>query len=99
MPKNLSNIELFNNKYLDPMPTLPTVPDDSLIVTTVDAAILEHADVLYKHYAGSRASGSSSGYVSGWRPYSYKCKYCDIKVTRSYENFIRHLESCKGLDD
>ena len=23
MSKNLSNIELFNNKYLDPMPTLP----------------------------------------------------------------------------
>ena len=93
---NLSNIELFNNKYLD------TLLNDSLIVPRVEvdmSAILEHADILYKHYAGARASGSSSGYVSGWRPYSYKCKYCDAKVTRSYEQFVKHLEGCEGLDD
>ena len=68
-----------------------TVPDDSLIVETVptvDESIVEHADVLYKNYK-----------ALGWRPYSYKCKHCDAKVTRSLEKFITHLETCKGLDD
>ena len=98
---NLSNIELFNKRYKDR--TLDTtVPDDQVIVETVVvdiAAIIEHADILYKHYAGARASGSSSGYVAGWRPVSYKCKYCNKKATRSYENFIDHLVVCDGLDD
>ena len=53
-----------------------------------DKAILEHADVLYKNYAGL-----------GWRPFHYKCKHCDKKVTRSLEKFITHLEKCPGLED
>jgi len=99
---NLSNIELFNNKYLDRTPIIPTVPNDQAIVTTVAydmADIIEHADILYKHYAGARANGSASGYVSGWRPVSYKCKYCDKKATKSLDMFVLHLETCKGLDD
>ena len=98
---NLSNIELFNKRYKDS--TLDTtVPDDQVIVETVAydmAPILDHAHILYKIYAGSRANGSASGYVKGWRAVSYKCKYCDTKATKSYENFIAHLEVCKGLDD
>ena len=96
MPKNLSNnlsnIELFNNKYLDRTPIIPTVPDDQLIVTTVVydmAAILDHADVLYKKDKNKK----------GFRPYHYKCKHCGTKVTRNVEQFVRHLETCKGLDD
>ena len=98
---NLSNIELFNKRYKDS--TLDTtVPDDQVIVETVAydmAPILDHAHILYKIYAGSRANGSASGYVKGWRAVSYKCKYCDMKATKSYENFVDHLEVCKGLDD
>ena len=69
---------------------MPTLPHDSLIVQTVvvDDEILEHADVLYKNYK-----------ALGWRPYSYKCKHCDVKVTRSLDKFITHLTTCKGLDD
>ena len=98
---NLSNIELFNKRYKDK--TLDTtVPHDQAIVETVAydmAPILEHAHILYKIYAGSRANGSASGYVKGWRAVSYKCKYCDSKATKSYENFVKHLEVCEGLDD
>jgi hypothetical protein len=83
MTKTLSNIELYHHSK-----TVSTVPDDSLIVETVDAEILEHADVLYKNYK-----------ALGWRPYSYRCKHCDLNVTRSLEKFIKHLETCKGLDD
>ena len=96
------NIQAFNKKYLDRTPIIPTLPDDSLIVPRVEedmTPILEHAHILYKIYAGSRANGSASGYVSGWRPVSYKCKYCDSKATKSYENFVKHLEVCEGLDD
>jgi len=86
---NLSNIEIFNKKYLD---SKPTVPDDQLIVETVDATvdaeILEHADILYK-----------KDIKKGWRPYHYKCKHCGTKVTRSLDMFVSHLESCKALDD
>ena len=86
MPKNLSNnlsnIELFNNKYLDPTPIIPTVEVDM-------AAILDHADVLYKKDKNKK----------GFRPYHYKCKHCGTKVTRNVEQFVRHLETCKGLDD
>ena len=87
---NLSNIELFNKKYLDRTPIIPTVPDDQLIVETVEydmAEILEHADVLYKKDR------------KGFRPYHYKCKHCGTKVTRNVEQFVRHLETCTGLDD
>ena len=90
MNKNLSNIELFHHKYLDRTPIIPTVPDDQLIVETVEydmAEILEHADVLYKKDR------------KGFRPYHYKCKHCDTKTTRSIEQFVLHLEGCKGLDD
>ena len=89
MNKNLSNIELFNSKYLDRTPIIPTVPDDQLIVETVEydmAEILEHADVLYKKDR------------KGFRPYHYKCKHCDTKTTRSIEQFVLHLEGCKGLE-
>jgi len=89
---NLSNIELFNNKYLDRTPIMPTVPDDQAIVTTVVydmAAILDHADVLYKKEKGKK----------GFKPYHYKCKHCDTKVTRNIDQFVLHLDSCKGLDD
>ena len=86
MPKNLSNnlsnIELFNNKYLDRTPIIPTVVYDM-------AAILDHADVLYKKEKGKK----------GFKPYHYKCKHCGTKVTRNVEQFVRHLETCKGLDD
>jgi len=86
---NLSNIEIFNKKYLD---SKPTVPNDQLIVETVDATvdaeILEHADILYK-----------KDIKKGWRPYHYKCKHCGTKVTRSLDMFVSHLESCKALDD
>ena len=96
------DILAFNKKYLDPTPIIPTLPNDQAIVETVAydmAPILDHAHILYKIYAGSRANGSSSGYVKGWRAVSYKCKYCDSKATKSYENFIKHLEVCEGLDD
>ena len=96
------NIQAFNEKYLERLLITPTLPNDSLIVPRVEedmAPILDHAHILYKIYAGSRANGSSSGYVSGWRPVSYKCKYCDSKATKSYENFVKHLEVCEGLDD
>ena len=85
------NIQAFNEKYLDRTPITPTLPDDQAIVERVAydmRPILEHADILYKNYVGL-----------GWRPYSYKCRHCDTKVTRSLETFIRHLETCKGLDD
>ena len=84
------NIQLFNNKYLERLLITPTLPHDSLIVQTVvvDDEILEHADVLYKNHK-----------ALGWRPYSYKCKHCDAKVTRSSDKFITHLSVCKGLDD
>jgi len=85
----LSNIELFNNRYKDS--TLDTtVPDDQVIVETVEvdmAEILEHADVLYKRDK------------KGFKPYHYKCKHCGTKVTRSLDMFVNHLESCKGLED
>ena len=96
------NIQAFNEKYLESLPIIPTLPNDQAIVERVAydmAAIMEHADILYKHYAGARANGSSSGYVAGWRAVSYKCKYCDSKATKSYENFVKHLEGCEGLDD
>ena len=99
---NLSNIELFNNKYLDRTPIIPTLPNDQAIVERVEVdmtAILEHAVVLYKHYGGARANGSVSGYAKGWRPYSYNCKHCDANVTRSLDMFIKHLDLCEGLDD
>mgnify|MGYP003651417964 CR=1 FL=1 len=88
---NLSNIEIFNNKYLDSTPIIPTVPDDQLIVETVEydtAEILEHADILYK-----------KDIKKGWKAYHYKCKHCGTKVTRSLDMFIKHLEVCEGLDD
>ena len=87
---NLSNIELFNSKYLDRTPIILTVPDDALIVETVDydmTEILAHADILYKKDR------------KGFRPYHYKCKHCDTKTTRSIEQFVLHLEGCKGLED
>ena len=90
MNKNLSNIELFHHKYLDRTPIIPTVPDDQLIVETVDydmTEILAHADILYKKDR------------KGFRPYHYKCKHCDAKTTRSIEQFVLHLDSCKGLED
>ena len=93
MNKNLSNIELFHHKYLDRTPIIPTVPDDALnkeIVETVDydmTEILAHADILYKKDR------------KGFRPYHYKCKHCDAKTTRSIEQFVLHLDSCKGLED
>ena len=88
---NLSNIELFHHKYLDRTPIIPTVPDDQLIVETVEydmIEILAHADVLYK-----------KDIKKGWKPYHYKCKHCETKVTRSIDQFVLHLESCKGLRD
>ena len=88
---NLSNIEIFNNKYLDSTPIIPTVPDDQVIVETVEydtAEILEHADILYK-----------KDIKKGWKAYHYKCKHCGTKVTRSLDMFIKHLEVCEGLDD
>ena len=90
MNKNLSNIELFHHKYLDRTPIIPTVPDDQLIVETVDydmTEILAHADILYKKDR------------KGFRPYHYKCKHCDANVTRSLDMFTKHLEVCEGLDD
>jgi hypothetical protein len=87
---NLSNIELFNKKYLDRTPIIPTVSDDQLIVETVEydmTEILAHADILYKKDR------------KGFRPYHYKCKHCDAKTTRSIEQFVLHLDSCKGLED
>ena len=90
MNKNLSNIELFHHKYLDRTPIIPTVPDDQLIVETVEydmTEILAHADILYKKDR------------KGFRPYHYKCKHCDAKTTRSIEQFVLHLDSCKGLED
>ena len=87
---NLSNIELFNNKYLDRTPIMPTLPNDQAIVERVEydmIAILEHADVLYKKDK------------KGFRPYHYKCKHCGTKVTRSIDMFIKHLDLCEGLDD
>ena len=90
MNKNLSNIELFNSKYLDRTPIIPTVPDDQLIVETVDydmTEILAHADILYKKDR------------KGFRPYHYKCKHCDAKTTRSIEQFVLHLDLCEGLDE
>ena len=90
MNKNLSNIELFNSKYLDRTPIILTVPDDQLIVETVEydmTEILAHADILYKKDR------------KGFRPYHYKCKHCDAKTTRSIEQFVLHLDSCKGLED
>ena len=96
MPKNLinnlSNIELFNKKYLDRTPIMPTVPDDQAIVTTVVydmAAILDHADVLYKKDKNKK----------GFRPYHYKCKHCGTKVTRNIDQFVLHLDLCEGLED
>ena len=87
---NLSNIELFHHKYLDRTPIMSTVPDDQLIVETVEydmTEILAHADILYKKDK------------KGFRPYHYKCKHCDAKTTRSIEQFVLHLDSCKGLED
>ena len=90
---NLSNIELFHHKYLDRTPIILTVPDDALnkeIVETVEydmTEILAHADILYKKDK------------KGFRPYHYKCKHCDAKTTRSIEQFVLHLDSCKGLED
>ena len=81
MTKTLSNIELYHHSK-----TVSTVPDDSLIDSTVE--ILEHANILWKHNV-----------KSGWMHYSYKCKHCDLNVTRSLSKFIKHLETCKGLDD
>ena len=84
---NLSNIELFNSRYLD---STPTVPDDQVIVETVEydmIEILEHANILYKKDK------------KGFKPYHYKCKHCETKVTRSIDQFVLHLESCKGLRD
>jgi len=89
---NLSNIELFHHKYLDRTPIIPTVPDDQLIVETVEydmTEILAHADVLYKKDKNKK----------GFKPYHYKCKHCETKVTRSIDMFVSHLESCKGLVD
>ena len=66
------------------------MPDDQLIVETVDydmTEILAHADILYKKDR------------KGFRPYHYKCKHCDAKTTRSIEQFVLHLDSCKGLED
>ena len=87
----MGNIELFNKRYKDS--TLDTtVPDDQVIVETVEydmIAIMEHADVLYKKDKDKK----------GFRPYHYKCKHCDTKTTRSIEQFVLHLEGCKGLDD
>ena len=101
MPKNLSNIQLFNNKYLERLLITPTLPNDSLdkeIVPRVppipDESILEHADVMYKYYLGA-----ANGNPTGWASYKYSCKYCKYKTTRSQDVFIRHLETCKGLDD
>jgi hypothetical protein len=90
---NLSNIELFNNKYLDRtpiIPIIPTLPNDQLIVERVEydmIEILEHADVLYKKDK------------KGFKPYHYKCKHCETKVTRSIDQFVLHLDLCEGLDD
>ena len=86
---NLSNIELFNKRYKDSTVDT-TVPDDQLIVETVEydmIEILEHANILYKKDK------------KGFRPYHYKCKHCETKVTRSIDQFVLHLESCKGLRD
>lgn len=89
---NLSNIEIFNKKYLD---SKPTVPDDQLIVETVDATvdaeILEHCTVQYKYYI-------DKGAVKGWRVYNYRCNYCDNTVRGSI-GFESHLKVCRGLED
>ena len=89
----LSNIEQYHlNKKANPdYYKKPTVPDDQLIVETVEydtAEILEHADILYK-----------KDIKKGWKAYHYKCKHCGTKVTRSLDMFVSHLESCKALDD
>tara|TARA_R110000764_G_scaffold37749_2_gene83832 strand:- start:1 stop:315 length:315 start_codon:yes stop_codon:yes gene_type:complete len=88
--KNLSNIELFNNKYLD---SKPTVQADPLIVETVlvDAEILEHCTVQYKYYM-------DKGAVKGWRVYNYRCNYCSNTV-KGTSDFAKHIETCKGLED
>ncbi len=86
----ISNIELFNKKYLDRTPIIPTVDNDHMIVETVEvdiAEILKHCNVLYKRDK------------KGFKPYHYKCIHCGTKVTRSLDMFIKHLETCKGLED
>jgi len=80
---NLSNIEIFNSKYLDSTPT-PQVPQ----VVYDMSAILDHANVLYK-----------KDKKKGFMPYHYKCRHCKSKTTRNIEQFIKHLEGCKGLTD
>ena len=91
--KNLSNIELFNKKYRDRTPIVPTVSNDSKIVETVDTELREHATIVYKLYKGNGINTHK-----GWRSTSYRCKYCPTKK-HTADAFVKHLETCKGLSD
>lgn len=77
----------------DPDSPSNTVPDDQLIVPTVDAKVREHATIIYKLYKGNGVSQHK-----GWKSTSYRCKYCTVKK-HTAEAFMHHLKTCKGLDD
>jgi len=55
--------------------------------------IQEHATIIYKMYTGRTTTS-----FTGWKPTSYRCKYCIFKHPNK-EAFINHLDTCKGLDD
>ena len=78
---NLSNIELHNAKMSSN--SVQQMPDES---------ILQHANVLYKHYS------EKGTHTKGWHVYNYRCNYC-TKALRSTEMLAKHLEVCPGLED
>ena len=85
---------IYNKKYLD---SKPTVPDDQLIVETVEYdtdELKEHCTVQYKYYVDKQLPRNAKG----WRVYSLRCNYCN-KAIRSVELFTKHLTVCKGLSD
>ena len=85
---------IYNKKYLD---SKPTVPDDQLIVETVEYdtdELKEHCTVQYKYYVDKQLPRNAKG----WRVYNLKCNYCDMTV-RSADAFVEHIKTCEGLDD
>ena len=52
----------------------------------------EHANIVYKNYYSTKQQ------TSEWAVFSYECRYCSKKI-KLRSTLIKHLETCKGLDD